>query len=82
MNQYILLGVCALPALILIRSGRFLRTLIFTALTGIGALAAVCWLGAYTGVLLTFNPFTAGVAGLMGVPGVLALLLLRIVFAL
>lgn len=81
MTAYLAL-FCALPLAILIRSGGFFRTLVFTVLTGLGALAAVCWLGAYTGVLLTFNPFTAGISCLLGVPGVLGMLILRVLFAL
>ena len=81
MAKYMLLAVCALPVLIFARSRAFFRTFFFTAFTGIGALSVVCWLGAYTGVLLTFNPFTASVSCLLGIPGVLALLLFRILFA-
>ena len=82
MENYFLLLACALPIFIFARSKAFFRTFFFTAFTGIGALSVVCWLGAYTGVLLTFNPFTAGVSCLLGIPGVLALLLFRILFAL
>ena len=64
---------------ILWRSGRFLRCLLFSAVTGNLALTAVCYAGAFTGVMLTMNPFTVGTATIFGVPGVLMLMLLRIV---
>lgn len=82
MEKYLILCGCLFPMAIWLRSGHFFRVMIFTALTGLGSLAAVCWLGAYTGVLLTFNPFTAGVSCFMGVPGVLAILALRLMFVL
>lgn len=75
------LGGLALFSLVLMqRSGHFFKTFLFTALTGIGALLAVCWFGAFTGVLIAVNPFTLAVSGTMGIPGVLVMLALRLLF--
>lgn len=83
-NPYLLFGALgaftalAFPA----RSGHFFRTLLFTACTGLGALVAVCWLGAFTGVIICLNPFTIGISAFLGIPGVAGMLLLRIIFLL
>ena len=70
--------LCALAALA--RSGRFLRSLAFSAVTGNIALLAVCWSGAFTGVLFSPNLFTVGVASLLGIPGVIAMLIFKLIF--
>ena len=67
--------------IILLRSGHFLRTLCFSAITGNAALFGIGWLGAFTGVLLSVNLFTVAVATILGIPGVLAMLILKLLFA-
>ena len=75
-------AACVVMLVAFLRSGRFLRALLFSAVTGNLALLAVGWLGAFTGVALAPNLFTVGAATLFGVPGVLALVLLRLFFLL
>ena len=41
---------------------------------------AVCWSGAFTGVLFSPNLFTVGVASLLGIPGVIAMLIFKLIF--
>lgn len=57
---------------------RPLRTLLAGALCGLGALALVALLAPATGVELPLNRFTAFVAAVLGLPGVVTLLLLRL----
>ena len=56
--------------------GRWLRS----AVSGVGALLAVDVLGTLTGVSLGINALTLSVGGVLGVPGVITLLLLKVVF--
>ncbi len=55
-----------------------LRAVLGSALCGIGALALLALLAPCTGVMLPLNRFTGFVASVLGVPGVIALLLLRL----
>lgn len=64
----------------MIRSGRPIRQLLGGALQGACALAAVNVTGMFTGVSLGLNLFTAGVCGALGIPGVVTLLFLRVIF--
>lgn len=57
-----------------------LRAVLGGALCGIGALAALALLAPWTGVALPFNRFTGFVGAVLGLPGVLLLLLLNLVF--
>lgn len=65
----------------LLRSGRPLRGLIATALQGLCALAAVNVTGMFTGVTLGLGWVSGAVAALLGLPGVVGLLLSRLIFA-
>lgn len=76
-------SLIALMVLIaLARSGHFIRSLLYSALTGNLALIGAGWLGAFSGnLLLSVNPFTIGVSSLLGVPGVLAMAVLKLIFS-
>lgn len=79
---YIAAALTALFILIaLIRSGHFLRCLLFSVATGNVTLLIISYLGAFTGVALGINLFTVGTASLLGIPGVLAMLLIRLLFS-
>lgn len=78
---FILAAVIGLAIfIVLLRSGHFFRSLIFSAVTGNLALLSVGYLGAFTGVTLAANLFTVIVATLLGIPGVLAMLILKLIF--
>ncbi len=84
--SWILVGVLGGGGLLavivaLVRSGRPLRGLISTALQGLCALAAVNVTGMFTGVTLGLGWVTGTVAALLGLPGVVGLLLSRLIFA-
>ena len=55
-----------------------LRSLLGGAVCGLGALALLGLLEPITGISLPLNRFTAFCAGVLGLPGVTALLILRL----
>lgn len=86
MFMNILIGTAAILLLFTIilfwRSGHFWRTLTFSALTGNAALATVVYMGAFTGPMLALNPFTVTFSALLGIPGVVTLLICRLLLGL
>ncbi len=64
-----------------LRSGHPVRRLGASGVQGLCALGLVDLLGSFTGVSLGFSWFTLGVCGVLGFPGVVALLLLRLLFS-
>lgn len=76
---WILGGSIALAVLVAaVRTGKPLRRLTASGVQGLCALGLVDVLGAFTGVSLGFSWFTAGVCTALGIPGVICLLLLRL----
>ena len=63
-------------ALTLIKSGHFIRYLLLSAISGIGALFAVNLLTSVTGVSIALNYITLFVSALFGISGVIALVLI------
>ena len=63
--------------LILIKSGHFIRYLLLSAISGIGALFAVNLLTSVTGVSIALNYITLAVSGIFGISGVIALVLIN-----
>ncbi len=72
------LGVAVLVGAI--RAGKPIRSIIGNALQGICALAAVNVAGAFTGVSLGITVFTGAVCLGLGIPGVITVLLLKLIF--
>ena len=70
-------GVAVLMAAI--RTGKPLRRLAVSGTQGLCALGLVDVLGAFTGVSLGVSWFTAGVGTVLGIPGVIGLLMMRLV---
>lgn len=62
----------------MIKSKKFFRSLLFSAVCGICTLFAVNMLSAITGVKIGINPVTASVCALGGTPAVILLLLSRL----
>ena len=58
------------------RTGKMLRCIIFTAVSGVAALGAVWLLGQFIEIGLTLTPFTLLGAVVLGIPGVLGMLVL------
>lgn len=74
-------GCVALAVFIaLVRGGKPLRTGLSSGVGGIAALLAVNTAGIFTGVSLGINLFTGACCLILGVPGVVALLVLKTIF--
>ena len=67
-------------AVALIGGGKPLRRLLGSAVQGWCAVAAVNGVGMFSGVFIGLNAFSMATSGVLGVPGVIALLLLKAVF--
>ncbi|MBO5928807.1 MAG: pro-sigmaK processing inhibitor BofA family protein [Clostridia bacterium] len=63
-----------------VRTGKPIRSLLGGALQGACALAAVNVACAFTGVSLGINWFSGAVCLALGVPGVITILLLKLIF--
>lgn len=63
-----------------LKSGKLLKTLLLSALSGIVTLAAVNILSRYSGVYIAVNSWTVGASSLFGLPGVIGLLTVRMFF--
>ena len=74
------LVVCALTVLIYMKkSGRFIKSLLVSAVQGFAALLAVNAAGTMTGVTLPLNAITLGSSTVFGTPGVIMNLIAQIV---
>ena len=72
----------ALGALLFIcysRTGKMLRCIIFTATTGLLALAALWVLGMFTHIGVSVTPFSLLASAILGIPGVLGMLVLLLI---
>lgn len=82
MTEYwpcLLAAVCAIAVLrCAARQRHGMRSLLAGAVCGLGALALLGLLEPVTGIALPLNRFTAFCAGVLGLPGVTALLILRL----
>ena len=73
--------VCAIALIIFsFRGKRPFRTMMITALLGLLTLTIVCISGIFTGVSLPINAWTVSCSALGGIPGVITLLILKIIF--
>ncbi len=63
-----------------VKTGRPVRALLGSALQGASALAAVNVTGMFTGVSLGLNALSGIACAALGVPGVITLLLLKLIF--
>lgn len=77
------LGAAALCLLVVARCAAHqrhpFRSLVSGAVCGIAGLSAVTLLSPYTGVALPLNWFTGFMAAVLGLPGVVAVLLLNLI---
>lgn len=80
---FALLGLAAFALLLaLLRRRALLKGLLFMAASGLGALAAVNLTGVYTGISIALNPVSVTAAGVLGIPGVVSMLALRLICSL
>lgn len=84
MTESLFWGFCAIALVVvlalLIRLRRLWGGLLFSALSGLGALWAVNASGAFTGVFLPLNLLTLAVSLAGGIPGVILLLIFRLLW--
>ena len=64
----------------LVKGGRPVRTALSNGVQGFAALLAVNVAGIFTGVSLSLNALTAFCCGVLGIPGVITLLVLKTIF--
>lgn len=77
------LGVAALSVLITaFRHKRGLRTLGWSAVSGVGSLCAVALIGRFTVFTLAINAYTLLCSAVMGIPGVLLMMATKFVWGL
>lgn len=62
------------------KSGKTIKTLLLSALSGIGTMTVVNLLSYFTGVTIAVNLYTVLTSLFLGIPGVLGLLVIRIFF--
>ncbi len=73
--------ICAIALIIFsFRGKRPFRTMLITAFFGLITLALVCVSGIFTGVTLPINIWTVSCSALGGIPGVITLLILKMIF--
>ena len=75
---FALFGMGALLFVCYSRTGKMLRCILFTAFTGLLALGAVWVLGNFTDIGVSVTPFSLLTSAIMGIPGVLAMLILML----
>lgn len=77
----IFLAICIFfVARSMLKTGRPLRAFIVSAIQGLTVLFAINVISAATHVTLSVNAVTMTVSGIMGIPGVIMLLILQVLF--
>lgn len=77
----ILLSIYVLMLLIFsVKSGKTLKTLLLSALSGLAVMVAVNLTERFTGISIAVNGWTVASSALLGIPGVLGLLTVRLFF--
>ena len=75
------LAAAIVPAVIILaasfKSGHFIKSILLTFISGIGALFAVNILTPVTGVGIALNYISIALSGIFGIPGVIALLFMH-----
>lgn len=81
LHFFVLIGVLALLLGLIVVPARLGWKLIGNALCGLGCLIVLNLLSAYTGMLFELNFVTCAVVGLLGLPGIGALLIVHCLLA-
>lgn len=74
------IGLVIAVVVALFRTKRPIRSFLGSGVQGVCALAAVNIVGTFTGVSLGLNAFTGLCCAVLGIPGVISLLILKIIF--
>ncbi len=82
--DYIMIGCAVFGVLIVLlfalRTRKFLKTLLFSALLGIVTLLILHFTSGLTGFSLELTPYTLGTSSIFGLPGVVAIVLCKMIF--
>lgn len=62
------------------KTGSFLKTISYSAAAGLAVFALLGLTAPFTGIWLPFNPWSLGTSAAVGLPGVVAMLLARMIF--
>lgn len=76
------IGLIAIFVLLLAcyaKAGNVLKPVLFTALTGFGALGLLWLIGLFLPLPVTVTPLSLSVSGVLGIPGVVFLLLFHLI---
>lgn len=73
----LLIGITLL--VIYSRSGRLLKSILFTLATGFIAFAIVLLAARFTDLPISITPLSVMISGLLGVPGVIGMLILNLI---
>lgn len=81
---FIALGVTAVLIVLgyAIATKKFVKSLMFSAVTGIASLLILHFTAPLTGFTLELTPYTLGGAGIFGLPGVVAITAAKMIFGL
>lgn len=81
--KYIIIGILSIGVLAVLiamfKSKHFMRSLLVTAFQGIASMLAVNVIGLVSGVTIALNWYTLSAVGLFGMPGCIALTIIRLI---
>ena len=63
-----------------VKAGKPFKTVIINALAGLAAMAVINLTKNFTGVFVPLNPISVTLSGIMGIPGVIGLIIIRFIF--
>lgn len=76
-------GIAAVVAVVVliafVRSGAFLKNLLFSSVSGLFGLGVTYAVGLFTGPLVVISPLSVAFGVLLGLPGVISLLIINLV---
>lgn len=80
----VLIAVAVIYLLVLLvflyRQGKFIKAALLTVVSGAAAMLIINLLSGFTGVRIPYNCWTVGTSALLGVPGMIAVLLINAFF--
>lgn len=82
--DYLFIALGAVAVLIVlgyaIATKKFIKSLLFSAITGVVSLMILHFAAPLTGFMLELTPYTLGGAGIFGLPGVIAMTVAKMIF--
>ncbi len=82
--DYMFIALSVISVLIVfgyaIATGKFMKTMIFSCISGLATLLILHFTAGLTGFSLELTPYTIGGAGVFGLPGVVCITIAKMVF--